>query len=430
MRSASVSGVLAAAVVATLFPACVDSDADSTGTLSVNLVGQAPSGAVYRLRDATIVVQGPTSTKFWFTEDDPDRTSLSANVVAGDYSAVLQPGWRLERVEGPSTTTVAAEVVSPNPVQFSVAALALTTVPLQFRVLHEVIDMSQGYEIVLDVFECTAQDVCGDGVDNDCDGVVDCDDTDCAAVCDTGCGDGIVGATEQCDDGNVVSLDGCSSTCLLEPSEVEPNEDGTPQTGGSSVLGNDFAIAAADANGAFTASVQRVGHIVPAGDEDVFAFQNTAAGPATVRFDVWNSALGVGVPCGLTIDTALVIRNAAGTVLRQNDDRNGSTDRCSGTTFVLAAGQRSYLQILEFGDNAVIPNYVMTATFTAVCSNGVLEPGEQCDDGNATGGDGCSATCQLEPMAACGNGVLEAGEQCDDGNVTNGDGCSVTCQLE
>jgi len=30
----------------------------------------------------------------------------------------------------------------------------------------------------------------------------------------------------------------------------------------------------------------------------------------------------------------------------------------------------------------------------AVCGNGVTEVGEQCDDGNATSGDGCSATCQ------------------------------------
>ncbi|MFQ5666965.1 MAG: PQQ-dependent sugar dehydrogenase [Candidatus Binatia bacterium] len=32
--------------------------------------------------------------------------------------------------------------------------------------------------------------------------------------------------------------------------------------------------------------------------------------------------------------------------------------------------------------------------------------------------------------ATCGNGSLEPGEQCDDGNVTNADGCSATCQLE
>jgi cysteine-rich repeat protein len=30
----------------------------------------------------------------------------------------------------------------------------------------------------------------------------------------------------------------------------------------------------------------------------------------------------------------------------------------------------------------------------------------------------------------CGNGVVEAGEQCDDGNTTSGDGCSSTCQKE
>jgi cysteine-rich repeat protein len=31
---------------------------------------------------------------------------------------------------------------------------------------------------------------------------------------------------------------------------------------------------------------------------------------------------------------------------------------------------------------------------------------------------------------SCGNGLLESGEQCDDGNVVNTDGCSATCQLE
>ena len=30
----------------------------------------------------------------------------------------------------------------------------------------------------------------------------------------------------------------------------------------------------------------------------------------------------------------------------------------------------------------------------------------------------------------CGNGVLEAGEECDDGNLINGDGCSSRCRIE
>ncbi|MBN1611855.1 MAG: DUF4215 domain-containing protein, partial [Polyangiaceae bacterium] len=50
---------------------------------------------------------------------------------------------------------------------------------------------------------------------------------------------------------------------------------------------------------------------------------------------------------------------------------------------------------------------------------------EQCDDGNTTSGDGCSATCQDESV--CGNGVQEPGEQCDDGNTADTDECSNAC---
>jgi len=64
------------------------------------------------------------------------------------------------------------------------------------------------------------------------------------------------------------------------------------------------------------------------------------------------------------------------------------------------------------------------------CGNGTLDAGEQCDDGNTTDGDGCSASCTDEPKPCCGDGVIDAGEQCDDGNTTSGDGCSSTCQNE
>ena len=116
-----------------------------------------------------------------------------------------------------------------------------------------------------------------------------------------------------------------------------------------------------------------------------------------------------------------------------------------------------------------------------VCGNGVLEGGEQCEDGNVVSGDGCSSTCIDEVLGVvcgndilegnevcdgiqlsgldsdcnlyddftsgtltceanclnfnwdscnpnvCGNGVVEGTEQCDDGNTVNGDGCSSTC---
>src|SRR5262245_59763180 len=64
----------------------------------------------------------------------------------------------------------------------------------------------------------------------------------------------------------------------------------------------------------------------------------------------------------------------------------------------------------------------------ATCGNGVVERGDQCDDGNRVDGDGCTSTCKIP--RSCGNGRVESGEQCDDGNTVSGDGCSDTCQIE
>ena len=67
-------------------------------------------------------------------------------------------------------------------------------------------------------------------------------------------------------------------------------------------------------------------------------------------------------------------------------------------------------------------------TLEPFCGDGNLDPGEACDDGNNVDGDGCSAICMLEPF--CGDGILDAGEQCDDGNNLDGDGCSAACAVE
>lgn len=102
------------------------------------------------------------------------------------------------------------------------------------------------------------------------------------------------------------------------------------------------------------------------------------------------------------------------------------------------------------------------------CGNGVVDAGEQCDDGNTQGGDCCSSACQFEAAGAtcaddgdqctqdvcgagpdqgscthppanpapsqcqqgCGNGILEAPEQCDDGNTQGGDCCDASCMFE
>lgn len=109
----------------------------------------------------------------------------------------------------------------------------------------------------------------------------------------------------------------------------------------------------------------------------------------------------------------------------------------------------------------------------SLCGNGMLNPGEQCDDGNDDGTDECTNVCSfprcgdgfvakraftingeerweecddgvyntLLPAEAgacrpnclpqrCGDAIVDAaaGEQCDDGNTDENDGCTTRCE--
>jgi CSLREA domain-containing protein len=69
---------------------------------------------------------------------------------------------------------------------------------------------------------------------------------------------------------------------------------------------------------------------------------------------------------------------------------------------------------------------VPTPTSAGVCGNGIVERGEQCDDGDGIDGNGCDTNCTV---TRCGNGIRTAGEQCDDGNRICGDGCDPNCRF-
>ena len=54
----------------------------------------------------------------------------------------------------------------------------------------------------------------------------------------------------------------------------------------------------------------------------------------------------------------------------------------------------------------------------AVCGDGILGLGEECDDGVNDGTyGGCNADCTLG--AYCGDGIVQDGEDCDDGNFVS-----------
>jgi cysteine-rich repeat protein len=91
-----------------------------------------------------------------------------------------------------------------------------------------------------------------------------------------------------------------------------------------------------------------------------------------------------------------------------------------------------------------------------VCGDGIVQPGEQCDDGNTNDNDACHNDCTLagcgdgvvtppetcdppgapagvhgDPCRAdctvCGDGIIQDGEQCDDGNTNDNDACHNDC---
>ena len=80
-----------------------------------------------------------------------------------------------------------------------------------------------------------------------------------------------------------------------------------------------------------------------------------------------------------------------------------------------------------------------------LCGDGIqsADLGEQCDDGNTVGGDGCSADCKTiesgfqcpTPGKPClnmskrGDGIVTGTETCDDANTDPTDGCDH-CKIQ
>ena len=61
------------------------------------------------------------------------------------------------------------------------------------------------------------------------------------------------------------------------------------------------------------------------------------------------------------------------------------------------------------------------------CGDGIMQDGEECDQGDLNSNSEPNA-CRLDcTAAACGDGVRDDGEECDDGNTIDNDDCSNGC---
>jgi cysteine-rich repeat protein len=100
-----------------------------------------------------------------------------------------------------------------------------------------------------------------------------------------------------------------------------------------------------------------------------------------------------------------------------------------------------FLNNLSINNNGGDDTEDTETIFPQVCGDGIVEPGESCDDGNAWWGDGCNEYCWVEAgwvcyepgtpcryegyEGYCGDGIVqqERGEECDNGG---GDGDTDT----
>ena len=238
------------------------------------------------------------------------------------------------------------------------------------------------------------------------------------------CGDGNLDSGEQCDDGNKDPGDGCTPLCQIEDGWMCP----TP--------GQKCVMANACGDGILQGSEQCDDHNTTSGD----------GCSATCAVELGWICRVPGKPC------APLCGDGAITGGEQCDDANTTGgDGCSSTCQVEGGASCP-----RTAAGAPAPGKCSVS----VCGNGMMEGSEGCDCGTdptklpsgCSGpnglfngdGSGCSKTCTKEPIcrgttgmgsthacaASCGNGNVEMGEDCDDGNRIGGDGCSPACKLE
>jgi hypothetical protein len=165
LRSVGLSGVglvlgLAAGCrdsTTTVLPATAETQETAIGEkgeIVLQLIGRAPSGTVYRLQHASVLVQGAGVSLVLESDPTSEATRLGAQVPVGMYTALLQGGWWLERVtaSGEKGIVLPAELVSANPATFTVTAGGVAAVPLRFQVSGETAESGR-FEIVLEVLE-------------------------------------------------------------------------------------------------------------------------------------------------------------------------------------------------------------------------------------------------------------------------------------
>ncbi|MEI8230560.1 MAG: DUF4215 domain-containing protein [Candidatus Peregrinibacteria bacterium] len=285
----------------------------------------------------------------------------------------------------------------------------------------------------------------------------------------TVCGNRILEFPESCDDGNTLSGDGCSATCQMEMGsrcgngKVEPPEecDRGSQNGiqGSGCTGQCTwtQVLAADICGD---GITDLGEECDLGllNHQVNSGCSPSCNIVSIPSDCGNGILEIYEQCDdgnttpgdgcdgqcriepINLRPTTLCGNGALDPGEECDDTNRiNGDGCSASCLLENGRCGDGIMQRALGEeceptlqNAHSPvqcgkncRFVL-----ANCGNGIIETGEECDDGkkNTKSPDGhCRSDCRL---GRCGDGIRDKSEQCDDGDNVSGDGCNAFCRNE
>jgi uncharacterized repeat protein (TIGR01451 family) len=248
------------------------------------------------------------------------------------------------------------------------------------------------------------------------------------------CGDGSINQiSEQCDDGNLIDYDGCSSTCQIESA---CNLQLTKSTNKNNVKPGDIVT--------YTLHYKNIGGSVCTGTgveiQDTLDENLLYNGVHTEN--IVNDIDSQGIlyagysefSRALTWNAHAVSPNEEGTITF--DVTVLQPESCGD--FNIDNFFRTWSNQEKWKDSNTVSISV---------DNDCPPPEPSCGDGQCNGQENCttcSSDCGVCPPPEecpscggcvicntnCGNGVLDSGEECDDGNLKNFDGCSKLCYLE
>jgi cysteine-rich repeat protein len=285
---------------------------------------------------------------------------------------------------------------------------------------------------------------CDDGNNDDAD--------ECHNDCTLACGDGTMAAFEQCDTGIAAgqagacptdcnddngcttdSLDGtsCQTVCTHGTISVPANDDGCCPAGATADTDNDCVAGCGDG-------------VVTAGEtcDTAIAAGNLGACPVACNDNMvctTDTHNNMGTCTASCTNTTITVPMNGDGCCPSGANIGNDNDCAAGCGDGVKSPSETCDTAIPAGMAGTCPT-LASCNDNMACTTDTLNSAGTCQDACGhtpitmpINGDGCcptgaNANNDNNCTPVCPNGVMESGEQCDDGNMNNGDACSNTCQ--